>query len=243
MQAPHTAQGLVATIQETSTYAAAPSYQTAGINNWVPEVANNIQNQQRVASSYDSSYANAAWQNPSLTVVNQASSSQSLPPRDDIRLPHTPTIHIFDDSSNLTDPQRQAILRQRAYPNNYHPGYLDPSSYNMAAAYEQAQTTEMPSPVSPQSGRNSRAVTPMGEPVARKRAYSEISQQAPVMLHHNVLQAEPQSAIILEGPRLTQRISRTVKRTAAPMNEERKYVCDASPDCANLVFERKCEWR
>lgn len=148
------------------------------------------------------------------------------------------------------------------YP-QYHPDHLTPPAQHYMAfehhhQHQQPADAQMAvqahvpvSPVSPHSGHDSRGRTPTAEPMSRKRSFSELSQHDPsrVMAHSprdsnaSNLEASP-NGVHLEGYNPPQqRVSRTVKRSNPPVNDKLKYTCDFTPECAELTFDRKCEWR
>lgn len=123
--------------------------------------------------------------------------------------------------------------------------------------------TGIHSPVSDnqQSMQPSPRGSPMPEPMARKRSHSEMSQSAmqglqqPMIMHElpNDLtyQNDRQSAqgspydetqIVMNEP-TGHKVQRSIKRADPPQTSEGKYLCDWSEECADQIFDRKCEWR
>ncbi|QIW96253.1 hypothetical protein AMS68_001771 [Peltaster fructicola] len=220
--------------------------QALGTNKWltVPQDTNirSTTTAQRV-DNYDSTLvAEDPWQ---LAVGNQRYSTQhhalfaqypGLPP--DRRV--TPAIQITPGSSTYIRQQDQSFEASPFRPlqqQQQQQDYLSP--LYTAMAYEQAnEISQRHVPVSPVSHHSgpSRGVTPIGEPITRKRSFSQLDQATDSALD------DPSHNGIYDETPPQQRITRTIKRSDAPINENNKYICTVSSECVDMTFDRKCEW-
>ena len=88
---------------------------------------------------------------------------------------------------------------------------------------------------------------PNGEQASRKRRHSDISggmpQQMTEAVHsrQNSMGSMPAEQSQGEDYENSPR-ARTIKRSDAPQNAEGKYYCAISEECADQIFDRKCEW-
>ena len=86
----------------------------------------------------------------------------------------------------------------------------------------------------------SRPISPSNVPIdpnIRRRSFSEMLQQPPPQMH--MIPADWHSP----QPSPYQTSIAGAKRGPPPQAHDGKYYCNFSPDCADLYFDRKCEWR
>lgn len=213
---------------------------------------------QRV-DSYDSTFAaEESWRLASNNLVNQVIANQpSLASRySDHRLPPS---RRLPPSIQITPHDSSAFLRQQeAQVPAFDTSQFRPVQqqdflslpYSNMSFEQQPQVSDIPqqhvpvSPISHHSGP-SRGVSPIVEPMTRKRSFSQLDQQpehSPLDSNSALHQTSP-NGLYLDDERPPQRITRTIKRGDAPTNENHKFICTIAPECASLTFERKCEWR
>ena len=201
----------------------------------------------------DSAYAapTGAWnQLPSQTLPEQHTTgfvyAETLPPRSRHSL--TPQIRVTTDLPGFPQNQQPednylsatsvssagSFHPATTYPQQYI-GHLSPQNYYMNPEQSEMRTP----PRSPQTHEN----PAVGEPITRKRSYSEMSAGVQAHAHSAGSRSRSVSAAgNSPGGDYSPR-NRAVKRPDPPMNTENKYICDFSAECSPLTFDRKCEWR
>ena len=239
-----------------NTYTAAPrayadSAPPADTNNWLP------QDFQQDLGFPDNTYTAddvGPWpQLPPQSVPEQQPASftypGTLPPH---RNPSTPSIRVTTDFSGFPDfyqqpqdPHHSASsytsnssvpLQESTHYISYNNAHLSPQTRFMHPEQRDMQTP-------PHSPRTPHVAT--GEQISRKRSHSEMSGGAQVHPHSaggsrsgSITSLQPEQSGEEHSPR-----NRTIKRGDPPTNSENKYTCDFSPECGDLTFDRKCEWR
>ncbi len=245
-----------------NTYPAAPQTYEAGpashnpSNNWWPQ-DNPGTGYQIQADTYHTDatpWASIPQQSNSEQQQADLIYTQALPPRS--RNPHTPTISLVtpdfpnfgglqqhqqpqDTYHSATSASSVSSLHGTQQQYDYNPytaDLLSPQNSRLMASDQREMQTPPRSP-------HAQAI---GEPVARKRSHSIMSEGAAAQLQNagsrsgSVASPQPHS-----GDEYSPNSgSRTFKRSdAPPMNSDHKYICIVSPECDTLVFDRKCEWR
>lgn len=141
-------------------------------------------------------------------------------------------------SSNSPFPLREAASYPSLRNQHFHPGHLSPNYMAEQPLPEAAdlQTAEMQTTTPPRSPFD----MTMGEPpMSRKRSASQISTDGP---QYPPLDGSHQGSQMGDDFAEPGRIN--ISRPEPRLNDQKKFLCNFDdPGCAQLVFDRKCEWR
>lgn len=240
-----------------NTYTAAPSAYTTAVDttNWLPQDDFASQDLGFGDSAYSADVAAVPWQQQQQLAPNPEHFSHRngypvpLPPRS--RNPSAPSIRVTTDYTYSAQPQDIYLPASASSNSSYQlqeTPYQQPSSAHLSpqtpnfymAATEQRLHTPPRSPLSPRDPA-------LGEH-SRKRSHSEMSGGVPPQQHQHSARGSRSGSVASLQPQQSGEEdfsprSRTIKRSDAPTNADRKYICTVSEECVELTFDRKCEWR
>lgn len=168
---------------------------------------------------------------PSIITTDPSQFPQQQQP-EDFHDPYSAT----SVSTNSSVPLRQTTSIPNFRNSHFDRGHLSPHSPYMADAIQEVRDMQTTTP--PRSPHDMQ----IGEPMARKRSHSQISNGLPFPpadgshghSHHGSQMGDEE----FEANRMQP------NRPEPLMNDNRKYMCNLrEPECAHLIFDRKCEWR
>lgn len=254
-------RGGLAVHRSNNTYTAAPpAYDSAPqgaatSNNWLPQDGGFGTSFAIQANAYAADVG--PWQHLAQHALpNQQQQAQfhvypeALPPRS--QNARTPDIRVITAVPNNSDYQPQPQdLNYSATSVSSAASTLPPqdpffsTSYNAHLGVHNPHFMPAEQQEKMQTPPHSPHHTITGDQNPRKRSYSDISGGA---VGHPASAGGSRSGSVMShgehsmGEDYSPR-NRAFKREDPPMNADNKYVCTFAPDCAALVFDRKCEWR